>query len=496
MICSWYASYPLTINSTDDFIFNHVSILYWFSLPLLLASMFMIAVTSENNLLRWIMTVGIVITMYSASYFYYSLPTSDAHFYRGLNEYFISTKSLDSSLQGKSYFQWPAIFILSDIATSLSGLQFASFTFLAYAILGFTLATTLYVLFSQTYKRYSFIAVIGFFIAMFYYFNYQFAAFTIASILLLLMFILDKGKWTYSRTLIMLLLFVGTAITHAYVSVFFIIYLAIRSVVKRSKQYAALVLATFIIYLIYQITFAYGAIITNILLVFRRSSEIPLFANVIHVSVTFDKIAQVFVWAILATTVAICVIGFVALLFRREMKELGKTLAIFLTGAAYAVVGMVIYILGSRAIPLVFVPISLGAAYLFKSRAKPYAKSIFLILLILFTFIPVHVAYSREFVFFQTEESYKAENFFVDHYGWTKHSSIVADKWVTDYLQGKVIGNASFNNPEEIKEVNAIFYTIGLGLTMSSFNYTIERAISEERLNVVYDNGYSIVASK
>jgi len=139
MIYSWYLSYPLSINSPDDFVFNHVSILYWFSLPLLLASMLMIAITFKNDYLKLIMTVGIVMTMYSLSYFYYMLPTSDSLYYRGLNEYFIKTNNLDFSQSGKSYFQWPSIFVLSNIATSVSGLELANFEFIIYAIIGFIL---------------------------------------------------------------------------------------------------------------------------------------------------------------------------------------------------------------------------------------------------------------------------------------------------------------------------------------------------------------------
>jgi hypothetical protein len=28
---SWCISYPLSVNSVDDFVFNHVSVLYWVS---------------------------------------------------------------------------------------------------------------------------------------------------------------------------------------------------------------------------------------------------------------------------------------------------------------------------------------------------------------------------------------------------------------------------------------------------------------------------------
>jgi hypothetical protein len=156
-----------------------------------------------------------------------------------------------------------------------------------------------------------------------------------------------------------------------------------------------------------------------------------------------------------------------------------------------------LYVLGSRAIPLAFIPISLGASYLFETRFKPYLKSFFLVLLILFSFIPLHAAFTQS-IYFSTRESYRAENFFVDHYNWTKRSFILADFWVADYFESKLTVKAyTFSrNPLMIKEVDTIFYTVGLGLDMRGLNYTIEKIINEERLNVVYSSGFSIVATR
>ncbi len=88
LIWSWFASYPLSVGSANDFVFKHMSLLYWFSLVLLFPSMYLIAATFKNNLLKWIMVVGIVLLLYSIFFFYNRLATSDSLFFRGLNEYF------------------------------------------------------------------------------------------------------------------------------------------------------------------------------------------------------------------------------------------------------------------------------------------------------------------------------------------------------------------------------------------------------------------------
>ena len=249
MICSWYLSYPLSIDSVGDFVFNHISLLYWFSLMIILTTMCAIAITSRNNSLKWMIAIGLVISIYSLSYFYYMLPGSDSQFFRGLTEYFIKTKDLDPLKPSHSYFQWPSFFLLADMAISVSGLELANFEFLLYTIIGFLMATAFYVYASKAYKNGGFLAVVAFFVAMFYFLNYQDVPFSLAFGLLFLLFMLETRQKSFNVILTMLVLFTGISFTHLIVSVFFVLYLLIRCMLNRSKQYGRLFLLTLIIYL-------------------------------------------------------------------------------------------------------------------------------------------------------------------------------------------------------------------------------------------------------
>jgi len=153
MVCSRWLSYPLSIDSVYDVIFNHISLLYWISLPLLLGSLYMINVSFKNTYLKWAATIGIVFAVYSLSYFYYMLPGSDSQAFRGMTEYYIKTKDLDPQKPFHGYFQWPGFFLLNDIATSLSRIPLANFEFLLYAIIGFLFTTSIYVYASRAYKN-------------------------------------------------------------------------------------------------------------------------------------------------------------------------------------------------------------------------------------------------------------------------------------------------------------------------------------------------------
>ena len=459
--------------------------------------MYMISVASKNNYLKWIMTVGIVLTMYSVSYFYYLLPGSDSVYFRGMHEYFNETKSLDFSVPGKEYFQWPSIFILTNIATSISGLELANLEFIIYTLLGFLLATTLYIYASKVHRNGGFITVIVYFLAMRYYLNYQFVPFTMALVLLFLLFILDTKRKSPGVVLTMFVLFVTMTITHLFTPLFFVIYLLLRYIINRSKQYVQFFLLTLTTWIMFQITYAYISFDGSIWILINRSTEVSLLdlATANPVSVPIDAISQSISTAILVISILICVIGSIVMLIRRKIR--GSDWAIFITAVGYFSLGIVIYVLGSRAIPLAFIPVSLGAAYIFESRFRKYLVSLVLILLILFSFIPLHSAFSKNDIMFQTKEAYMAENFFVENYNWADRSIVFANFRVVTYFASKLIDNPLLRwKYQTLNETDTIFYTIGLGLYLSQYNDTLVRILHEETSNLVYTNGFSMIITK
>lgn len=505
MVYSWYLSYPLSIDSVDDFVFNHVSILYWFSLPLLLTSMFMMAVTFKNDYLKWIMTVGIIIAFYSLYYFYFMLPGSDSHYFRGLTEYFIKTKDLNPLQPNHGYFQWPSFFILADIATSVSGLKLANFEFLQYAIIGFLLATTLHVYASKVYKHGGFLAPVVFFIVMFYFLNYQNVPFSLALGLAFILFMLDTRQKSISVILTMLILFTSVSITHAFVPLFFVIYLLMRSIVNRSKQYGNLFLLTLILYLVVQFTIAQFSLATNILSIMTIPTE---YSNVVEVtlapiSVPIDIIAQWFSRTVTIAFAVMCFSGFIFLLIRRKMRDLDK--AIFLTGAVYSGLGIILYTLGTRAIPITFVPVSLGISYLFESKFRPYLICTLLILLSLVTFIPLHTSFWESPIAFQTREAYTTANFMINKYDWSTYSLVLSHVSVKWYILPQIEGNSTIVDDyssqfqsSNIEAYDSIIYSVGLEKNLQRHNVSLEETSRQilDRFNIVYNSGSSYVAER
>jgi hypothetical protein len=384
------------------------------------------------------------------------------------------------------------------IATSVSGLALADFEFLMFGVIGFLLATTLYVYFSKAYKKGAFIAVIAFFLVSSSYLNYQFASYSIALCLLFLLFILDTEHPSSSVSLTMLFLFVVITMTHAFVPVFFIVFLLFNWIFYRKKQYGQLFFFAVSTYFLYQFTSGSFSFANNILRVLNKESELSIAVSIIPSTSPLDAIAQRFTGPTIIACAFVCLLGFLPLFFKRKLRYQDN--AILFTGILYLGLGVILYMLGSRAIAIAFIPISLGASYLFESRFRPYLKSVFLVLLLLFAFIPMRLTFFREGVFFQTNESHEAANYVIENYNWTRYSRILADYRTTDYLANRMPGNADFTtypDPLELEHFNMIFYTIGLGINMKEwYNYTLDEVLSNSTRNVFYDNGHSRVILK
>jgi hypothetical protein len=466
--------------------------------------MYMIAVTSERSSLKWIMTVGIVMTLYSLSYFYYIVPGTDSHYTTGLTEFFIRTRNLDSSLPSRAYFQWPPFFILASIATSVTGLGLPIIEFLFYATIGFLLCTALYVYASKTSKNGGFLAVIAFFIVMLNFLNYQFAPFSLVFGLLLLLFMLESRPRSSAVTITMLVLFVCITLAHAFVALFFVLYLLVHYIVKRDKQYGRLCLLTSMIYFILQFTLAPVGFETSILTMMTSPSE---YSSIIKIyppaSIPINSIAQMFSRTVTIAFGITCLVGFILLLVKRKLRSLDK--AILITGVVYSGTGIILYTLGTRAIPIIFIPISLGVSYLFESRLRPYFICLFLILLSLVAFLPLHASFADSSIIFQTKEAQTTTDFMIEKYDWNRHSTILSHVEDQAYITPQVEGNFIFYNDfslgfqsRNIETYDIIIYSVGLAKSLERNNFSeenVSRQISD-RFNVIYNSGLSYIAEK
>ena len=151
--------------------------------------------------------------------------------------------------------------------------------------------------------------------------------------------------------------------------------------------------------------------------------------------------------------------------------------------------GLVLNTLGYRSLALAFIPISLGAAVLFRRKIRPYFALLLSVLLVLFIFVPMHQSFNTEIVF-QSREVYSADNFFLNHYNWKNPSFVVVDFWTNTYLSPKQsVYEYTHQYLAAGIKADAIFYSAafaGSGLA----NYSsIENLSQGQGVDLLYNNG-------
>jgi hypothetical protein len=510
LVCSWFLSYPLTITSINDLLFNHISILYWFGFSLLITSMYVMTLSTKNSLLKWILTLGIIATFFSLSYFFYMMPGSDWAGFSGLTKYFMETKSLDISQFNHNYFQWPNFWILAEITTSVSGIELAQFQFLEYALIGFLLTSTLYVYASRFGIKDAQTAVVTYFIVVFYILNYQAVPFSLALCLLFVLFMLETRPPSSRTTFLTLVVYVSLCFTHAFVPLFFVLYLLLRSVISRSKKYGLLCLITSGLYFLLQVLTPSSSLFDNIRLLLISPVEFQglISRTLVSVSSTnIQEIVQMFSRTVVIAFATISLIGFVLLLVKRKLRDLDK--AIFFSGLLYAGLGFVFSNLGTRAIQIFLIPVSLGAAYLFKGKLRPYLRYIFLFLIILTVFIPAHTTLVSRPVAFATRTDLETANFVLEKFDWNEQNTILSSsdiKWYmyawlnysTSASAGSIYDQDALFQDSEIEVYDIVVYSTDLGIGLTERGLSAENATGflVANRNVIYDSGYSFIAEK
>jgi len=506
LLTSWFLGYPLSFNSPLEFLFNHISPLYWIGLPIFLASLYLAATTTKNRKLILVTCILIVTSMYGLEYFYYLLPSSDALYVRGLTEYALSHSDLDSSKHYHSYFQWPSFFTLSKATVITTGLQLAQFEFILFAAMGVLYVMCLYAYASSYSEKGSYLAVIAYFVIMYWFLNYQFAPFSLATVFLFLLFMVETLAFrTRSTAILTVTIFACVIFVHAFAAVFFILYVLVMYALDRRTYYLRLFFVTLVMYLSVAAFFTPSFFTLAIeelrsALSFQYTTIVTqTFSGRLAPSPPIDAIAEAFSRGIVLSTGAVVALGFLLILFSRKLRKVDS--AIFISSLIYSLAGAVLPILGNRAWFALVIPVVLGISYFARGKYEKYVTVFFLVVLVLFPFIPLTGSFSDREVFFQTKSDYACANFAVSYYNWTEQSSVFSHYRVMTYLEAKTAAiGTNFENdlapglPANIGNSDCIVFTEGLAVNLLPYNYSVAQLLGRSTCNVIFDSGSSYIA--
>jgi hypothetical protein len=475
----------------------------------LLGSIGTVAAIIENDRLVLIACVAILLCMYSVYYFYPTLPGSDTNTFRGLTEYATTTGDMNPLVTHHTYYQWPGFFVFSQIVTCITGLQTIPLEFVLFTILGILYVTALYGYFSSFSKKFAWAAIIAYFIIIYWFFNYQYAPFSLAMGLLFTLFMIEtRPVKTVGLTLISMVLCTGIAIIHPFAVVFFIAYALVMYLLGRNKYYRNLFSVVLVIWLAVTI-FSKGIFFNQVLqaIVYVTTQEyasslqatlsLPLF-NLPGIYFT----AQTFSRTLIIATGLIAALGLILLLRKKRLRQID--LALLISASFYSLVGIVMDVMGQRAWFILLMPLSLGAIYFLEYKFGKHIKTFLVILLILFAFIPLSASFNTQ-VFFQTKKEEVTTDFAIAHYNWFGSGSVLTHFRLLTYIESKTAGTVQFGSefqftkdywttfPQNIPTYNCIIYTSGLAQRAYAYNYSIDDLWQNQKYNRAYDTGQSYI---
>jgi len=203
------------------------------------------------------------------------------------------------------------------------------------------------------------------------------------------------------------------------------------------------------------------------------------------------------------TIISLCLIGFLLLFIKRKLSAVDG--AIFFAGATYSILGLALSSLGERALAIVFIPVSLGATYLFQTKYKKFVTGIFLIALICFISVPIHNSFNSYPLTFQTKEDTTTSSFMLEKYNWNSHSIVITDLAKGVNLVPKIQGHtqidtnsASTLGLKNITKYDSIIYSIDLENSLQNNGISLENNSKQvlQQFNVVYNSGSNFIAIK
>ena len=219
-----------------------------------------------------------------------------------------------------------------------------------------------------------------------------------------------------------------------------------------------------------------------------------------------DVVAQFFSRTVVIATMFAAVLGFIVLLKKRKLEK--TDYAMLITGAIFITTLVVApsnySMMSNRSYFLLCIPASMGAAYLCESKLRKYFKTLFLILLILFTFVLVHQSFYNQEIFFQTKAEYRSVSFVVNEVNWSNPTSMLSNYRLQLYLNSiSLDGNITFyavSSTTVLTDYDLIVYNVGLAKALVTANYSEAQVFKEfnmNHFNLIFNSGnYSIVFSK
>jgi len=344
------------------------------------------------------------------------LPGSDAPSFRALTKFFAS---VGINPVQQDYFQWPSFFIFANVLIQVLGWDINAVSKLVFVMTGFLLASTLYLHFAAENEGLGFTGVALYFLGLFWFVNYQFAPQSLALALFMLLVVTTEKRTTGGKITSMIV-FTTLVFMHAFMAPLFLLYYTIVSLRRRGQvslliSFYGIYVAFLIYFAVYHFRFLFLETLVTVYNAFSESGEYQqVLQRALAAPVTaLDSLAQVLSRTLAIAIWSILLVGFIYRTIKRDLRV--SDLSMLITGIFHFLLGVMLFILGARAVQIFFIPLVAGyKPYVF--RAKKVIGICLLFILALFPFTIIHQIYDAGSPSFgiQTPSGQRASDFIID----------------------------------------------------------------------------------
>jgi hypothetical protein len=314
-------------------------------------------------------------------------------------ELYFSAGHIDPGISAD--YGWPGFFVLIRVCLAITGLRQDVVAPLYLFISGLLLSSSVFLM-AQKAGFEGFWGVMVYTIIGFFFLDYQFVPQTMALVFLMLLLQRERAQRSRGGFLLDLVLIVALAVVHAFIGVFYVVYLLTMAVSDRSylrkAAIAGLAIVIVNIYLIASLPYVTAISFTSLLELWGLAEYRGKLAATLGLTSPFQPLSRLCV----LSAAGVSLVGIVGAVRRRRLPRQDKALigsSILLTG-----IGAGVSVIGLRALQLAAVVAGAGGAFFPRIILNRKVRvSVLLFLAVSSVFLVLHTNYQS--YQYQTPES-------------------------------------------------------------------------------------------
>jgi hypothetical protein len=396
LLCvAWFRSFPLSVESRTSYLYDSIDPSFWVGLAIGNVGLFLVASKSTSRWERFFCAFTFLILAYSIKYYFAFLEGPDEPMFRGLTEN-LATGQIPPIGQ-HDYYQWPVLMVLTRITSDVIAVGLPDVERILFFVWTFVFAAGLFTYSNQRDDLTNFLTVVAYTVSAYAYLNWQFAAWTFGSVLLLVC-VNVMARTKASFRIVALIVFTALVFSHSFLPLFLVLAVSFMAIKERRYVAPALLFGSlFGVYLFFRATILFAGLPDYVTAIFFLGEYLPMAAETLTAPLSaIDSFAQIISRSVTLSMWTLLAFSTLSSFVLRRLRTLD--ISVGLSGLIYGIMGSVVKILGYRSLQIVLLPTlqALGCVAAV-ARTRKILLAYFLLVLAVFPLGMLHIFYNDSY---------------------------------------------------------------------------------------------------